>query len=355
MAISWVHSATALTTPYAEIVTTPLLYGSQALQITPTGVSEGAYYDFAHAGSYFLEGHDYTASVWLYPSSDMPYRVGFKTAGEDEYATGTATAGIWTQATVTWTPAADYGCVAAGTVEFYVHQTDLATRDVVVNGPRVIPSDAADDFEMVQWVLANEQDAYSTSASLAGTALSALSQLNHLTLSRHFIRPKATTPYYEYVVSGRDELPLKTSVDTFSDDFAGFTEADIDRASIVNVVPIEYAAGGEYYSDADSVGLYGPRPTSAISGAAFFVDRTYPDIIGPALLLRYSNPLARPSMELRADFPRQVERELDDRITLTLTRLGISAEDYLIVRNDTTVSQGGRVWVTVLGLEQWPY
>jgi hypothetical protein len=335
-------------------------YGSGSLLVdTPATAKAGVVYffDVAAQGVYFIAGQPYTVSMWIRPTSNMPYRVGIEslTGGTDEaHVTGTATANVWTQVTVTWTPAADHPSQVAGSQDPAIHvlQTDATARTFYVDGVRVIPANAADDFEMTHWNLPNESDRYLLTTALAGAALSALTTLNGLTLSRHFIKPAMASPFYQYVVTSRTAAPA--SAETFSDDLADFTGTDIDRASIVNVVPVAWSTATNFYSDAASVGKYGPRPASTISGAAFIADGATADQVGAALIARYKDPRARPVIKVENRWPSQLQRELDDLVTVTFGRLRITAGKYLIQRLETKVSEACQRWETTYALEESP-
>ena len=336
-------------------------YGWRSHKVdTPTTANAGRFYDFSDVGCYFVGGRPYTLTLDLLGVSvNMPYKVGIGAnvngTWDEAYVTGTAVADTWTNVTVAWTPSADRSALTAYDVGIYIYQTDATARSFQFDGVRVAPGTVSDSFEMAQWDLSDwEPDYYPSTAHAAGTALSILSELNGLSLSRHYIRPLAATPWYQYVTSSRADLAAKTSVETFSDDMQDFTAVELDRAAIVNIVPVTWSGGTEYYSDEDSVELYGARPTGAIGNAIFFTTITNPDVVGPALVARYRTPRARPTMTIRNRFTSQLVRELDDRITATCTRAGVIATDYLIVRAKTSVTAGGKVWTTVYGLEEYP-
>ena len=53
-------------------------------------------------------------------------------------------------------------------------------------------------------------------------------------------------------------------------------------------------------------------------------------------------------------FPSQLQRELDDLVTVNCARLGIAGGKYLVVSLTTSVTAGGRGWTTVYQLEEAP-
>lgn len=340
-------------------------YGSLSHSFTtPATAKAGRLYDFNHIGVEFVGGQPYTLSMWVRPSSDMPFKAGLGSnkgngTWDEASTTGTAPANVWTHVTVTWTPTASWTTLNAFSGLLYIYQTDATARTVLLDGVRVIPGSSADEFEMSHWDLDAEDDQYGTGASLTGSALNALVTLNNLTLTRHYIRPSLVAPYYVYVTSGRKSLSSKTVVETMADTFAGFEVYDIDRDSIINVVPVFYAGNTAYYSDEASILQYGPRPTNQINGAGFFPDRTVPDQIGPALIERYKDPRPRPTLRRRNKNDTQLlsilERDLDDLIEVSLGRLGIVSRKYLIVKLQVSVGNGQVVWEASWDLEEHAY
>jgi len=343
-------------------VEAPAKFGALAQSfVTPATAGAGRLYDFSHDGAVFLSGKSYTASIWAYSSSSMPYKIGIganKGDGtfDEASATGTLSATTWTEITVTWTPSADR-LYSTNRLSYmlYFQQTDATSRTVRIDGVRVIPEGTADAFEMAQWSMdATEADSY-TQASMSGSALSVLSSLNALTLTRHWIESTMATPWYSYVTAARGSLATKTSAETYDDDLVDMTSAEIDRASIINVVPVTYGGGTEYYSDATSIATYGQRPATAINGASLFSNTlVIPDAVGPALVARYKDPRARPAITVVDRFPSQLQRELDDLVTVNCARLGIAGGKYLVVSLTTSVTAGGRGWTTVYQLEEAP-
>lgn len=349
-------------------------YGSRSQEfVTPATVGAGRVYDFGHLGGLFVSGRPYTLIVSIRPSSSMPYRVGLGAnalngAWDETYADGTAPANEWTDVTVTWTPSADRSSDPAETgtdnlnAVLYVLQTDATARTVLVDGVRVIPESsvaAIDAVVLAHWSLPQEPDVYLPSAQLTTSALAALGAINKLTLSRHFIRPTLTSPFYQYVVGSRDDLAGKAVAESFNGNFSGFTQADVDRDSIVNILPVSYSGGTTYYSDEVSVGKYGPQPQGDIGNASFLPDSTVADVIGPALVQRYREPRARPTWERTASSAAerisQMERDLDDLLQISLPRLGLVNKKFLIMKSGTTVSKGGVVWRTSWTLEEHAY
>jgi hypothetical protein len=69
---------------------------------------------------------------------------------------------------------------------------------------------------MDQWDLSatggEATDVYGVTAALSGSALSALSTLNSLGLTRHWIRPTMASPWYQYVAEDRAAFAARTFI-----------------------------------------------------------------------------------------------------------------------------------------------
>lgn len=339
-------------------------FGARSMSSTTEATAgAGRLYDFHLTSPWFIAGRRYSLQLWLYPvGGPIPYRASLGRSASDgswdeSLASGTAAADAWTQVTLDWTPAADAGAVAFARVVAAIMQTDAIARTFLVDGVRVIP-DALDDVEPAHWLLppTEDDDPVATSYQVSSTALAALQGLNALTLSRHYVRPSLVAPFYEYVVAGRDGYVGRTPDWTLVNDFAGFTEADLDRDAIVNVVPATWAGPTAYYSDPDSVGLYGPHPGHSVGGSAFLALATV-EPIALAMLARYSIPRRRPTMVLHQRFPLQVDVDLDDLLELTLDNevfpFGIVEQPYLVVRETVAVDKSLRDWTSTLALEAY--
>jgi hypothetical protein len=348
----------------ARSISSTARWGSRSHQAdTPATATAGRIYDFGHLGSYFQAGQPYTLSIWIRPTSSMPYKVGIggnKADGtwDEASTTGTASANAWTQVTVTWTPSADRSAAGLLDAVLFVYQTDATARTFLIDGVRVIPGSSADAFEMDHWSLGDEDVVFSPSASLTGSALGALQQLNKLTLTRHYVRPTMPSPFYAYVAASRDDLATKTSVETIIDTGVGGLEDlspwQLDRAAIINIVPVSFSGGIEYMSDAASIRTYGARPGLAINGVSFYSERTPAEEVGAALVARYKVPRARPQLRRSNIFPNMLARQVDDRITVSAARLKVASQPYLIVIWELDIEQAGLVWRARYGLEEVP-
>jgi len=337
------------------------LFGPNSMEAVTSAVAPcGIYYDFAVLEPYFVAGRSYTASVWLYcATGSLPYRVGVGSNNltdgtwDDASTTGTASTGTWTKVSATWTPATDHSSLAGRSVLF-VYQTDATARAFYVAGPRCIPGSTADDFEMTQWDLGVEDDIWSATGAFSGSGLSVLGEINALSLTRHWISATMASPWYAYTTRGRTEVAA--SAETYNDDVADMSAAEIDRNSIVNTVGLTHLLGIEYYSDPASVATYGVRSGRPLNGATVWSDAwPYADTLGAALVARYKDPRARPTITVVNRFPSLLQRQPDDLVTVNLARLRIAGGKYLIQSMTTTVSAGGLVWRTTYQLEEYPY
>ena len=333
-------------------------YGYRSMSLaTPATANAGTVYDFNHYSVYFLAGQPYTASVWLNPSSNMPYKVGIGgNAGNGSWdeasATGTATANTWTQVTVTWTPSADRSAAVPFAAVLFIYQTDATARTVLIDGVRVIPGASADNFEQPYWNIPGSasSDAFMTTASLTGTALAALGQINGMVLSRHWITATMAAPFWQYNVQDRASYAAATSVETFTDGVLTSAQAvgppELDRQAIVNAIAISAQTGTETYTAQSSVDQYGYRPGPSIGGGAFFSDQAVPALIAAAYLSRFSQPIRRPTFTVENRWPSQLQRDVNDMVTLTVAAWLVWNLFGNIARLTTTVDQAGQHWKT---------
>jgi hypothetical protein len=291
----------------------------------------------------------------------MPYKIGFGgnagTGSWDEAsATGTASANTWTQVTVTWTPSADRSSAVDFDSVLYIYQTDATARTVYIDGVRVVPGSSADDYEMSHWQIpaAAEDEPMVTTATVSGSALACLSQLNELSLSRHWIKPTMASPWYQYVVEDRDTYAAKSVTETVATT-EGWETADIDRASIANVVPYSYAGGVTYTSDSYSAAKYGMRPAAMIDGSLFWSDATVPNAVGTAIVTRYKDPRIRPTLTRINVFPEMLVRDLSDVLSITVQRYGVLSARFAILATDLQVGEAGILWTKRVTLEEFPF
>ncbi len=340
-------------------------YGSLSHYVTtPAVAGAGRVYDFNHIGPYFLSGQPYTVSMWVNPTVGGTIRVGMGAVAADgtmdeAYTTPTLTAGVWTQATATWTPSADRSSAAALTVIAYVMQTDANLRTIYIDWVRVIPGSSADNFEQPYWNIpaAAESDQYGASASLSGTALAGLQQLNNLALSRHWISATMSSPYWQYNLQDRNAYAAATSVESYTDGVGTAAQTvappELDRQAILNAIAITTTAGpAEYYPSEASVEQYGYRPASALSGNPFFANYTVPALVGAALASRVAQPIRRPTFTVENRWPSQLQRDVNDMVFLTVAAWLLWNLYGNIARLTTTVDSSGQHWKTEYQLEE---
>lgn len=337
-------------------------YGAIGLFGTSTALADtGFFYDFYQNGPVFIAGQQYTLSLWIKPTSSMPYEVamgapgGASGAADEASVTGTATANVWNQVTVTWTPAADQITDIPYRVGISIRQTDATARDIAIDGVRVIPGGTADDFESANLDIpsGNVDYQFAATAALSGSALAALGRLNAITLARHWNRAEMASPFYSYVTELASGFAGKTPAATIVEAIDGLT--DLELSVPINVVRIAWDGGADVLSDEGSVNAYGPSEPFSIDGSGLYVARTPADITGEAFLSRYKWPLMHATMVLINDFDNQLSLDLNDMIELTLARFGIHERQFVILREDLLITQGGRRWETTYTLEEYPY
>lgn len=341
-------------------------YGSvSAVTVTPATTGAGRIYDFRASNLKFRAGQTYSVSVWLRSTTAMPYRVGIganKLDGtwDEASTTGTLTANTWTQVTTTWTPAVEYDSSANGyRVVLYVFQTNATGRTFYLDGVRVLPTSSTDDFEMTHWSVpgAAEPEVYQAGVQISGTALTILSAINASNLSRHWVEATMASPWWTYNLEDRDTYAAKASAETVAS-IDGWSDTDLDRSSIYNVVPISYRSGSDnvtgYWSDADSVAKYGVRPYNTIDASAF-LNQSGADSIANAILQRYRLVNSRPVLLRSNVFPEMLARDLNDVLRITVARYAILNRLYAILTITLTVDQAAQLWAAQVQLEEYPY
>lgn len=355
-----------LIAPTSRSVSAIAKYGSSSLAfVAPATAKVGMVYDFNHWKPYWLAGQPYTAQAEVRVSgAGGTIRLGLgaiKADGTTDEASATVAVSSsgWARVTVTWTPVADYSANELRRVYLFVCQDDATARTVYVDAVRVVAQGTADAYELDHWLLGQENDRLITAAAFSGSALSALNDLNRITLARHFIRPRLTAPFYEYVTSSREELASKVVSEVMSNSFDGFTQGDLDRDSIINIAPVQVSGGLEYYTRPVSIAEYGPQPASVALGSQWLPsDFVAAESIANAILDRYETPRMRPRISRKGksySYLRSIRRrELDDLIQVSLGRLGITDRKYLIVQLTTRVATGN-IWEASWGLEEYPF
>lgn len=334
-------------------------FGSKSLAVTTQAVAgSGQVYDFNLSGPVFIGGRPYTLGLWIYCAGSFPYKVGIGADNlngtwDEASVTGTASAGVPTQVTVTWTPTADRFVTDDFQAVAYVYQTDTTARTFYVDGVRVAPGSVADAFEMPQWNLASGaevDDGYTAAGTVQGSALSVLTTLNNATLSRHWIEPTMAYPWYQYCTSDRTTYAAKVSSETYDEGIKEMTSAEVDGSSIVNVI-----SAGAYgdFSDESSVAAWGLHPGNPLTWP-YYSTAALPAKIAAADFARHSDPRSLPQMTVENRFPSQLVRELDDLVTVYFARLAISGGEYLIQRAVTRLTDDGTVWATTYDLEGYP-
>lgn len=346
------------------VVGNSVIYGGVAMGFdTPATASVGRMYDLNDRGALFVGGQTYAWQISVRPTSNMPYKAGISvldtTTGnftESTPATGTATANTWTTISGTWTPATDVPTQTAFRNFVYIMQTDATARTVWVDALRIVPGNAIDAVELPQWSVpaTAERDLLVSTVTASGSALSALASLNALTLSRHWIRPTMSAPWYQYVVEDRATFAAKSVAQTYTEVIDEFTRLDVDDDQIINTVEIVvFSASSYWYSDPVSVDRFGPK-SIVMDVQSLTNSSALADAVGPALIFRYGLPRLRPQMVASQQFDALLGTDLNSVIRAIMARHLVDGA-FVVIREDVSIEQGGRRWVATYQLEEYPY
>jgi hypothetical protein len=246
-------------------------------------------------------------------------------------------------------------------VVVYVMQLDATARTFYMDGLKVLAPVAGGGStgEPPQWGLATEADLLATGAVLsAADTLAGLSMLNDTVSSRHWASPTVASPYWRYVVQDRAGRAAASSAETFIDgDFSDFRGLDVDRAGIVNVVEYTYGLSVPviYYAQDDaSIASYGAHTKQISAGTNLLDTTTVPAAVSADVIAQHKAPLTRPQLVVQNRFPSQLQREVGDIITVTCSRLGITAVEYSIQTITTVLREQANLWETTYQLEESP-
>jgi hypothetical protein len=334
--------------------TTQKKYGSYALRTvygtgTSFGIScsPGGINGLAPSASFDL-AKTYTYSFWVYPEGDYACSVslGSATGGSSHsQTTGTLTALQWTEVTGTWTPA------STGT------RTDVLWTITVPAGTVIAHYDG---FTLVQgtrvlwypaWLnLAAEADLMQPGQALSGSGLAPLSALNAATGSGHAVTPTMTTPFYTYDSRALTAYTGATSAETFNDDVAEMSGAELVADQTYSGVTV---TSGALTASAVSTSGYG-YPTR-VDAATAHAEQATLQAFADYLRTRYSRTLSRPKMTVVNRFPSMLQRIPNDLITVNYARLGLAGGRYMIATASVKVTQNGNWWETTYQLEEHPY
>jgi hypothetical protein len=338
--------------------------GNAHLSVVCAAVANsGSIYDLFSSQTGFNSGVEMSVSMYVrVASGTAPLKVGISVTndagGFDEASTTLTATTTYQRVELTWTPTAERRVNASYDGCLSVLCTDASGPTIYVDGVRVTPGATPEDLELPEWALAYGDEGTDlferTDFNFSGTTLSSLSRINAVTLTRHWVEATMTAPYWRYVTNDRASLAAASSAETFDDDLVDMTAAEIDRAAVVNIVTVNWNLGTETYGDA-SAGSYGPREGTTIDLSGLTSYRTIADVVGPALVSRYADPRARPTITVVNRFPSQLQRRLDDMVTVNFARLGIRGGKYLILGVATKVTESGQHWETKFQLEEYPY
>ena len=345
--------------PVSKGFSTLAAYGSQSQAIVTGATGAGRVFDFNLSGALCGLGVPYTLSMWLRSSdASCPVQISLGGMGAGVWDEATATATVnntgWTQVTVTWTPSGwDKGSGGAWLLLACVKQTDSASRNLMIDGVRVTPGSSADSYELPQWSLdtgAETSDSWANSAAQAGTVASVLAYVNRAALTRHWIEPSMSSPWYVYKTQARSTTPALADTLTTP---SGLTTLERDRSAVATVIPVVYGGGTYYASDQAAAAVYGTIVGSQL-GDSIIISANAVDI-GTIAIARYGKGVLRPTVTIQNDWPRQLARTLNDVIAVTVTGWLFRTFYGSIERITTTIGSGGGSWSTVYQLTEYPY
>jgi len=329
----------------------------------PATVGAGASYVLEDAKVRLVGGVQYYLGLDIKGSGSCSARVGWAiNKGDGTFEEGYGTVAVttdWQRAVVEFTPTATFLDIsglypADGYLSVWANDTTAST--LYIDRVRLAAEAAAADFMPSQWVLpTGTEPAYAVSASWQGwgSVASVLSGINALVGSNHYIAPTMAAPWYEYRVVDIAARNAATSAETY-DNEGDLNGTEITPAAFVNTQGYQIgSAMPEYVSDEASVGLYGPQLGSTLAGS-LYADATLPAAVAAGIVARYRFPRTCPTMVVSNRFPSQLQRSLDEMVTVNHVRLGIRGGKYLISRLTTWLTEGGTIWTTSYDLEEAP-
>jgi hypothetical protein len=354
-------------------VTSPAGYsGPGSLEFTTYAVSGSgvAYRGWRAAGRTFYSGIPYRFVARVNSSGSsvsFKMQVGSESVNTDS-ASATATWNTtWQVYEVTWTPSANRTDVV---LAFMVNAATAQT--FYVDAVMAYPGSTTLNFEPSYSDL-DDEDLRAPSYSAANqTPASLLSAINAVNGTRHWIAPTDTAPYWAYTTESLATYSSKASAGTIDEGISDAQGMEIDREAIDNM--IEVNPGGYYINasgvttanatanpawgvDRASIQLYGPQPGATISSGLLEnvpADATIQQAIADAIIDRYCRPFGRLTVVLVNQFPTQYTRELNDVVTVTASRFGLSSRRMSIASIATQISDANNQWTTTYVLEEMP-
>ncbi len=363
-----------------KVVRTAAASGSRALEVSTTAKNKsGVGYALLGAPGFLAVGrvtfyanvtYTFVCSVRLVDgNAALAIGLGSENTPADSVTVPFVATGSWVQRSVTWTPTADRTDVTC----FIRMDSGSAASIFQVDACALYPGSTAIAAEPGFANLPVE-DIRAPNAVLTGTVTSILAAVNAATASRHWIEPTMVAPWWTYSVETAQTADSKAFAEAIVEDIADATNFDLDDSSIINVQVVE---GSGYYVDQttgaiyDAVGLsrtvvsdgpslrtFGRRDGKPIGGALVEsppLDATFLSDLGAYIVRRYKDGAPRPRIRRTNIWPSQLQRRLNDVVTLTFARQRLLAQPYAIVSLTTKVSESGQRWDTEYTLEQYPY
>jgi hypothetical protein len=350
-------------------VTTGASSGTAAMQVVTYAVDgSGVRYKTLWDNSTQYAGQPVTAVARLKSvsgSTSLKIKVGNEESSTDSASASHTITTSWADYAVSWTPTVDSTktvvVLCAGAASAATFLVDCVRLYLGTSTLTFDPSFATLDSE----------DGRAPDYAGSGTPASLLTAVNGVTLTRHWIEPAMTSPWWSYVTQSRATLLAAASAETYSDDLNDARDLEI-ADTVINVQKVtpgtKYIdANGAtqtnadtnavYASDAASVTAHGPHLGTDISSALIenkLDDPSVQQALADAVVAAGKQPRPRPTITVVNRFPSQLVRELGDVVTITFARAAIYAQRYTIARIDTRISDQGNWWQTDYALEEMP-
>ena len=355
----------------ATRVTTDASSGAASIEVVTTATNQSGVYYKSFGTRTFFAGVAYTFICSVKSVSGntaLAIGVGPESVNTDSAVSTFTATGSYVVRSVSWTPSADRTDVVA----FVRMNTGAATATFRLDGCAVYPGSTVFTFEP-SFISLDAESTRVPDYAGSGSVLSLLDAVNTATLTRHWVQATMTSPFWTYKTQAQASAAAAASAETYSATGIDLTGFDIDGQAIVNVLEVtpgslyidangitqtNTANGIIWASDRASVAAYGRFDGPAIASELIehkLDDTSVQQALGDALVARYKDPHPRPVATRYNAFPAQLQREVNDLITVTSTRALLVSQEYFIVRRDVSISDGGTRWQTNEALEESPY
>ena len=332
----------------------------------PATAGAGAAYQISFAAkTRFVGGVQYYLGLDVRAAAACSVKIGLHINTGDgtfeEATTTVAATTAWQRATLNFTPTRTYTTgaddeTAISADSFLtVVANDATAPTIYIDHVRLAAESVAAPFYAASAIMPGATESGSSVAAAwqgTGTVASMLAEINRLVGSTHYIAPTMAAPWYEYRVIDIATRNAATSAETISEDMEDLSGLEIGSGAFVNTQGYQIgSADAIYVSDDVSVGLYGPQLGTLLSGTLYAND-TLPSLVAADITTRYAFPRTRPTMRSHNRWPSQLQRQLGDVVTVTLSRQRVYAQPYSILALETSVTRSGQDWVTTYILEE---